>query len=128
MRIRFGRRAAMAVTAAALSVGAIVTTAGTASAADAVQLTTSHWVGIYADANTNSKIGWPDLAPGDWIYANCWKVGQSIGSYGDTWYQVSYVDYEDGYGWRYVGTGYTFAGYVDNNAHTVNRDPNIPQC
>ncbi|MFC9930183.1 hypothetical protein [Streptomyces sp. NPDC127190] len=130
MRIRFGRRAAMAVTAAAMSIGAIVTTAGSASASDPVKLTTSNWVGIYRSPNTtNGKIGWPDLAPGAWIYANCWTRGEQIGTWGNTWYQVSEVDYSDGVGWRFVGgTAYTFAGYVDNNAHSVDRDPFIPQC
>ncbi|MGW1051609.1 hypothetical protein ACWDBD_42765 [Streptomyces sp. NPDC001118] len=127
MRMRFGRRTATLAAAAALSAGALLTTAGTASADDIVPLTTSHWVGLYNYPNTTGgKIGWGDVPPGGAVYAQCWTVGESIGNYGNTWYRVNQVNY--GNGWYWTGNAYVFAGYADGNAHSVNRDPNIPQC
>ncbi|MFD9128618.1 hypothetical protein [Kitasatospora sp. NPDC059571] len=127
MRLTLGRRAGALAAIVALSAGGLLTAAGSASADDSVQLTTSNWVGIYKDANTSAKTGAADASPSSWIYAHCWKVGQSIGNWGNTWYQITYVWYNGASGWTYT-PGYAFAGYVDNNAHTVNRDSNIPQC
>ncbi|MDH6127303.1 hypothetical protein [Kitasatospora sp. GP82] len=127
----FGHRTATLATAAALSVGVLITAAGSASANDIVPISTSHWVGLYNGPSTADGIaeGLPPIAPGGRIFAQCWTVGQSIGNYGDTWYRTSDVDYNDGHGWLSLDKNvYVFAGYADSNARTVNRDPNIPQC
>ncbi|MFK0114181.1 hypothetical protein [Streptomyces sp. NPDC091217] len=127
MSFTFGRRVAMVATAAALSVGALTATTGTASADDAVLLTTGNWVGLYKAPNTtDGKIGWHDVPPGGQVMAQCWTVGQSIGNWGDTWYRVVGADYR--YGFVATPTAYVFAGYADNNASSVNRDPYIPEC
>ncbi|GAB2733909.1 hypothetical protein [Kitasatospora kifunensis] len=134
MKLKLGRRAASLAAVVALTTAGVGLAAGGASAADAVQLTTSHWVGIYNGPSTASGKVIPDqgdlttdLLPGWSVMAQCWTVGQSIDNLGDTWYKVS--DENRGYGWGDAPLpGYVFAGYVDDNAHSVNRDPNIPQC
>ncbi|MFE9454240.1 hypothetical protein [Streptomyces sp. NPDC006739] len=129
MRIRFGRRTATLAAAAAVSACALITSAGSASADDVVPINVGHWVGLYNDPNTtDGKIGWSDVPPGGSVYAQCWTVGQSIGNYGNTWYRVNEVNYNDGNGWWWTGNAYVFAGYADGNARSVNRDPNIPHC
>ena len=128
----FGRRTVMVATAAALSVGALLTTAGSASANDEVPISVGHSVGLYVQPNTwDGKVPWPDVAPGQAVIADCWTVGQSIGAYGDTWYRVTQVNYNDARGWQllpYDNGVYVFAGYADGNARSVNRDPYIPRC
>ncbi|MFE9404145.1 hypothetical protein ACFYNY_20585 [Streptomyces sp. NPDC006530] len=127
MSFSFGRRVAMLATAAAMSVGALTAMTGTASADDVVPLTTSNWVGLYNSPDTtHGKISYGDVPPGGRLWAHCWTRGQQIGNWGNTWYQVSYVDY--GQGWVSIPTAYVFAGYADNNAHSVNRDPYITPC
>jgi hypothetical protein len=129
MSFMSGRRVAMVATAAALSVSALTVMTGTASADDIVPLTTSNWVGLYNAPNTtHGKIADSDVPPGGEIYAHCWTVGQQIGNWGDTWYQVHSVNYDNNQGWVGIPTAYVFAGYADNNAHSVNRDSNIPEC
>jgi hypothetical protein len=125
----------MIATAAAMSVGTLVTMAGSASAADTVPISVGHYVGLYNQPNTTGgKVYYngyqlPDVPPGGAIVAQCWTVGQAIGNYGDTWYRTNEVDWNDGYGWvTGLPTAYVFAGYADGNARSVNRDPNIPQC
>ncbi|MEV7395368.1 hypothetical protein [Streptomyces sp. NPDC091215] len=111
-----------------MSIGALFTTAGNASAYDTVPIDVGHWVGLYYQPTTSDgKIPNGDLPPGGAIIAKCWTVGQSIGNYGDTWYETDQVN--DGTGWGVtLGWVYVFAGYADGNARSVNRDPNIPQC
>ncbi|MFE2474023.1 hypothetical protein [Streptomyces mirabilis] len=129
MSFSFGRRVAMVATAAALSVGALTVMTGTASADDIVPLTTSNWVGLYnAPDTTHGKIINGDVPPGGRLWAHCWTRGQQIGNWGNTWYQVHDVDYNEGQGWVSIPTAYVFAGYADNNAHSVNRDPKISEC
>ena len=130
MSFKFGRRTAMVATTAALSLGALITAAGSASAADYVPISNSHWVGLYNGPSTDSgKPGFPAVPPGGEIIAQCWTVGQGIGNYGDTWYRTDEVDWNDGWGFRTLSQEvYVFAGYADGNAHSVNRDPYIPQC
>ena len=125
----FGHRTAMLATAAALSVGGLITAAGRASASDIVPLTTSHYVGLYINPTTaDGTNGMPAVPPGGRIYATCWAVGQQIGTWGNTWYHTIDVDYNDGWGWIAVNPVWVFAGYADNNAHSVNRDPLVPKC
>jgi hypothetical protein len=128
MSFMFGRRTAMIATAAALSVGALITTAGSASASDIVPLSTANYVGLYISPTTaNGTNGMSPVPPGGRIFAQCWTVGQQIGNWGDTWYRTTDVDYGDG--WVGVSPSvYVFAGYADDNARSVNRDPNIPEC
>ncbi|MEU8976114.1 hypothetical protein AB0D11_44290 [Streptomyces monashensis] len=111
-----------------MSVGALITTAGSASASDAITTSTSHSIGFYNQPNTESgKPGWPDMTPGGIIGVDCWTVGESIGNYGNTWYRVYAINYNGVTHWLKTSV-YAFAGYADGNAHSVNRDPNIPQC
>ncbi|MFF4815489.1 hypothetical protein ACFY2K_12990 [Kitasatospora sp. NPDC001309] len=129
MRFRVGRRTAAVTTAAALSVGALVSAVGNAHADDYVPINVGHWVGLYDAPNTSSKDGWADVPPGGAIIAQCWTVGESIGNYGDTWYRTNRIFWNDGHGWTNVlPTVYVFAGYADGNARSVDRDPNIPRC
>ncbi|WP_159046353.1 hypothetical protein [Streptomyces sp. MMG1121] len=135
MSFMFGRRTATVATAAALSVGALITATGSASADDTVPISVGHYVGLYNHSNTTDGKLYingqqvSDVPPGGAIVAQCWTVGQSIGTYGDTWYRTNEVDWPDGLGWRTgLPTVYVFAGYADGNARSVNRDPNIPQC
>jgi hypothetical protein len=132
--LKLGRRTASLAMVAALTTAGVGLAAGIASAADPVQLTTNHQVGIYNGPSTASGKVFPDqvslttdLIPGWWVMAQCWTVGESIGNFGNTWYKIT--DENRGYGWGDAPIpGYVFAGYVDNNTHTVNRDPNIPRC
>lgn len=129
MGLRFGYRTAAIAAAAAMSVGALITTAGSASADDYVPIVGPHSVGLYDEPNTESDSGWAPVGPGGEIIAQCWTVGESIGNYGDTWYRTHNVYRTDGSGWTLMGVNsYVFAGYADGNAHSVNRDPDIPQC
>lgn len=130
MSFQFGRRMAMVATTAALGVGALITAAGSASASDYVPIDTGHSVGLYHGPSTDSgKPGFADIPPGGEINAQCWTVGQSIGSYGDTWYRTDNVNWDNGTGWWSLNQDvYVFAGYADGNAHSVNRDPSIPEC
>ncbi|MFC5766874.1 hypothetical protein ACFPVZ_30635 [Actinacidiphila bryophytorum] len=114
---------------AALTVTGMSLASGTAFAEDYFQLEGPHSVGIYNSPNTwNGKVAnAPDFAPGGYLGAVCWTVGQSIDGLGDTWYQV-YAELPAGSNvWQYW-SGYVFAGYADGNAHSVNRDPGIPPC
>ncbi|MFJ2867428.1 hypothetical protein [Kitasatospora sp. NPDC087314] len=129
MKLAWGRRVASLATVAALTAAGMGLASGSASATDAVFLNTSHSVGVYNSPNTwNGKVGGaPDFSPGSYVMAVCWTVGQGIDNLGDTWYQV-YAELPSGsHDWQYW-SGYIFAGYADGNAHSVNRDPYIPQC
>lgn len=131
MRSTAGRRAAVLATIAALTVGVLATTAGSASADDYVPINVGHWVGLYDAPNTQSKDpdGWADVPPGGAIIAQCWTVGESVGNYGNTWYRTNRIYWNDGHGWTNISPSvYVFAGYADGNARSVNRDPNIPRC
>ncbi|MGC0417286.1 hypothetical protein [Embleya sp. AB8] len=127
MRIKVGRRAGTIVAALAISAGAVMTGAGSASASAWVRTTTSNWVGVYNGPNTSSKTGVPDAPPASELWVDCWQVGESIGDWGDTWYRVTYVWYPGDSTYVYE-PGWVFAGYADNNANSVNRNPNIPRC
>ncbi|MEV7356861.1 hypothetical protein [Kitasatospora sp. NPDC091276] len=127
MRIKVGRRTGTVAAALAISAGVVISGADSAAASAWVRTTTSNWVGIYNNPNTSGKTGAADLPPGSEIWADCWQVGESIGNWGDTWYRVTYVWYPGASNYVY-SPGWTFAGYVDNNANTVDRNPNIPRC
>lgn len=123
-------RTAMIATAAALSVGALIT-AGGASRDNIVPISAGHSVGLYNGPSTADGIadGLPSVPGGGDIGARCWTVGQSIGSDGDTWYRTNEVDYDNGFGWVVLDKDvYVFAGYADGNARSGNRDPDIPRC
>ncbi|MDH6130568.1 hypothetical protein P3T39_007565 [Kitasatospora sp. GP82] len=128
MKLKLGRRAGTLAAVMALSAGAVAAAAGSASADDVVPVNVGHSVGLSNNPNTwGGKIAyWWDLPNHGSVYAQCWTVGQSIGNYGDTWYRVNEVNYNDGGGWHYTGNAFVFAGYADGNARSVNRDSNIP--
>jgi len=126
------RRTAAATATAALTIGGLMLQTGIASAGTTVITlrNTGHGVGVYTEPNgTSAKWrGVADLSyqDGDYIRADCWTVGQSIGNQGDVWYATSEVDY----GATDSDTGFnpdawTFAPYVDGAAAFHN---GLPRC
>jgi hypothetical protein len=135
MRFSWGRRSAQTVLVGVLAASGLVGAAGTADAYSATEivLSTSHCAGIYAAATSATyKVG-TDVCPGysNAVWAMCWKVGQSIGNYGDVWYDTVEADY-NGPGTPNAayfsdGTAWTFAPYVDGAAAFHNGLPQCPQ-
>lgn len=127
------RRTAVLVAAPALA----LTVASGAASADPnpnnhgsapqwIQLVTGDHVGVYNSANAgSSKFDNITLAPGDWVYADCWVAGGNVGSAGDVWYRTEVVSQSG----QSIGVGvtWTFAPYVDYAAQFHNV-PGLPAC
>ncbi|WP_377266801.1 hypothetical protein [Peterkaempfera sp. SMS 1(5)a] len=135
MNSRIGRRIAMLASTAALVLGGVGLSAGSASAADSlVWLTTDHGVGLYIQPNvTGGKdLRGPDLfkANYDAVLVHCWTVGQYLDN-GDVWYKVTHewygsggIDGTSGDDEWYVD--YVYGAYVDGNA--AFHSGTIPRC
>ena len=135
MRFSLGRRGARTVLVGVLAAGGLACATGPAAAypATKVVLSTVHGVGIYAAATSGARKVGTDVVPGygNAVWAMCWQAGQSIGDYGDVWYDTVEVDY-NGPGTPNAAyfndeTAWTFAPYVDGAAAFHNGLPQCPQ-
>ncbi|MBB4928378.1 hypothetical protein FHR34_007475 [Kitasatospora kifunensis] len=103
------------------------------SAGQWIKLVTSHDVGVYTQPSAeSSKYDNITLAPGGntSVWADCWVAGAYVGSAGNVWYRTEVVWLNNQWvntGTPVVGTGWTFAPYVDGAAafHNV---PGLPAC
>lgn len=133
MKISIGRRTLQLAGVAAIAASSLALTSGNAYAYNPtyIGLSTSHAVGVYASPTSNSAKVSDNLYPGtgDGINAMCWVVGQSIGNYGDVWYDTvdAFYDYGTGAGDAHFadGTAWTFAPYVDGARAFHN---GLPEC
>jgi hypothetical protein len=127
MRSKLRRRGAMVATVAALSVGGLVVTTGSASAAAAlIHVTSNTGLGVYNAPHTASgKVGVPDMGLGDAIVANCWDRGDNLGR-GNVWYHTLSERYTASTGQELFVTGWTYGAYVDGNA--AFHAGAIPEC
>ncbi|MFF2132374.1 hypothetical protein ACFVW1_44945 [Streptomyces olivochromogenes] len=122
MKFKLGRRIAVAGATAALAVGTLALSTGSASANSYINvpLSTAHGVGLYSGPSTSGTY-LRDTNPlfkshGDSITAVCWVIGQQIGNDGDVWYMTSQANF-NWYGYSDFfpapNPAWTFAPYVD---------------
>ncbi len=95
----------------------------TGSSPQWIQLDTSNHAGIYNSPYGGTSSSY--LSSGDYVWADCWVAGNSVGNAGDVWYHTTYV-YQYGQVTG-VGESWTFAPFVDYAAafHAV---PGVPHC